>query len=419
MRQYFTYDETKPEKFIFTIMILFASSLVVFGFFCDTPQGILAGLITIIQSQAGLITDSMEVGGMGAAFVNAGMVMFLSIALLKVGKLSFTGISIACLLLMAGFSLFGKDICNITPIIGGGWLYALYKKEHFGKYLYISLFGTALAPVVTELPVTTGMVGIHGVLLSVGTGVLIGFLLPAIAAYTMQVHQGYNLYNVGFTAGLVGMVIVSILKFLGYSFVERLVWSSGNNLKLSILLFIQFAAMIIIGYFCNHRSFKYVLNITRHSGRAVADFVMLDGFAVTLINMGVIGTAATWYVLTVGGDLNGPTLGGIYTICGFGAFGKHIRNISPVVLGVVIISLFSARQLNQPSMMLAALFSTALAPIAGQYGWWWGSVAGAIHVSVVLNTGMLHAGLNLYNNGFAAGLVCVVLVPLIEALKKD
>ena len=65
------------------------------------------------------------------------------------------------------------------------------------------------------------------------------------------------------------------------------------------------------------------------------------------------------------------------------------------------------------------LAGAKLAPIAGQFGWGWGMLAGAIHASVVLNTGFLHGGLNLYNNGFSAGLVCIVLVPLIESLRKE
>ena len=46
-------------------------------------------------------------------------------------------------------------------------------------------------------------------------------------------------------------------------------------------------------------------------------------------------------------------------------------------------------------------------------------IAGAIHASVVLNVGVLHGGLNLYNNGFSAGLVCIVLLPLIQAIRRE
>ena len=40
-------------------------------------------------------------------------------------------------------------------------------------------------------------------------------------------------------------------------------------------------------------------------------------------------------------------------------------------------------------------------------------------MSIVQNTAYLHGGLNLYNNGFAAGLTCIIMIPLIEALKRE
>jgi hypothetical protein len=46
-----------------------------------------------------------------------------------------------------------------------------------------------------------------------------------------------------------------------------------------------------------------------------------------------------------------------------------------------------------------------------------GVLAGYIHSSVVLNVGVLHAGFNLYNNGFAGGMVAAILVPLLEAFR--
>ena len=105
-------------------------------------------------------------------------------------------------------------------------------------------------------------------------------------------------------------------------------------------------------------------------------------------------------------------------MCGFAAFGKHPKNILPVMFGVLVSTVIMVHNLQDPSVVLAALFGTALAPIAGQFGWKWGIVAGIIHSSVVLNVGGLHGWMNLYNNGFAAGLVCIVLVPLIEAIRN-
>ncbi|MFQ8730976.1 MAG: DUF1576 domain-containing protein [Enterocloster bolteae] len=73
-----------------------------------------------------------------------------------------------------------------------------------------------------------------------------------------------------------------------------------------------------------------------------------------------------YFVLAVGGDLNGPTICGIFTIVGFSSTGKHLRNIAPIMLGVYSCQLLRrhGRFISHPPM-LALLFSTTLAPVAG------------------------------------------------------
>ena len=124
---------------------------------------------------------------------------------------------------------------------------------------------------------------------------------------------------------------------------------------------------------------------------------------------------ATLLLLAVGGDINGPTIGGIFTIVGFSATGKHIRNILPIMAGVYLGSLTKNWSITDPSCTLAFLFSTTLAPIAGEFGIIAGIIAGYLHSSVALNVGMINSGMNLYNNGFAGGLVAIILVPVIQS----
>ncbi len=384
--------------------------------FCvDTPLQVLQGFWIIISSPAGLITDSILIGGLGAAFFNAGLVLLYSIFLLRWAKVPFSGISIACLFLMAGFSLFGKDIWNIQPFILGGWLYSRYKKEPFSRYIYTTLFGTTLCPVASEV----GMIldGFVAVIAMVLVGVAIGFLIPPIAVFSVRAHQGYNLYNVGFAAGLLGMIFASLCKSFGYEFQTQSKWSSGNNFLLGGWLAFLFLFTIAAGLLLEPK-WKNYPRMFRHSGRLIADFVLLDGIGFSLINMGVVGCIGLATTLLTGNQINGPTMGGIFTMCGFAAFGKHPKNILPVMFGVLVSTVIMVHNLQDPSVVLAALFGTALAPIAGQFGWKWGIVAGIIHSCVVLNVGGLHGWMNLYNNGFAAGLVCIVLVPLIEAIRN-
>ena len=46
------------------------------------------------------------------------------------------------------------------------------------------------------------------------SGVAIGFFVPPIAGYTVKIHQGFDLYNVGFAAGFLGLGIASIFVCL-------------------------------------------------------------------------------------------------------------------------------------------------------------------------------------------------------------
>ena len=69
--------------------------------------------------------------------------------------------------------------------------------------------------------------------------------------------------------------------------------------------------------------------------------------------------------------------------------------------------------------MLAILFSTCLAPIAGQFGSLIGILVGIVHINIVSNIGYIHGGLNLYNNGLAGGFVAMILIPLITTFKKE
>jgi hypothetical protein len=408
--------KTKRE---YAILTFYAMSFIIFGFIIDSAKDIFKGLFRIIREPDILITDYIGVGGMGAAFVNSGLIALVSILILFMLKINITGAATSAVWLMAGFALFGKNIFNIWFIIAGVWLYSRYQKEKFSKYIFIAMFGTSLAPLVTQVMFNTGLPKILSISLGMVIGLGVGFILPPLSAYLMRVHQGFNLYNIGFTAGVIGTITISVFKSYGLKIEERFIWTSGNNNILGMFLFLLFMSMIIISLIIDKSAYMKYKNLFKYTGRLVSDFMILEGFAPTLFNMGVNGIFATAYVIIVGGDLNGPTIGGIFTIVGFSAFGKHLKNMLPIFIGVFLGSISKTWSINDPSILMAALFGTTLAPIAGAFGWKWGIVAGFLHSSLVLNVGFLHGGVNLYNNGFSGGLVAATLIPIIEALRKD
>ena len=117
-----------PPYVILSILYLF---FIVFAFFLDTPKEIFYGLKSIILSSDILITDYMEVGGIGAALVNASLTSLLSILLLMIIGIKPNGSTIMSLWLMTGFSFLGKNIFNIWPIIFGVYLFSKYQKDTF------------------------------------------------------------------------------------------------------------------------------------------------------------------------------------------------------------------------------------------------------------------------------------------------
>jgi hypothetical protein len=316
-----------------------------------------------------------------------------------------------------GFGLFGKNLLNVWFIVIGVILYARVKGEPFSTHINTAFFGAALAPVFSEILFSTSLSLQVSLPLSVATALLLGFTLAPAAAQLFKAHMGFSLYNMGFTAGIVGTLIVALYKSYGYVPDPVMVWARGNNVLLGAFSFAVFGSMIAFGFYLNSAVFSKMKRLMSLSGQSPTDFIALVGLDATLVNMGLTGLIGTAYVLLVGGDLNGPTIGAILTIVGFAAFGKHPRNILPIMAGVVVGSLAKPWGISDPSILLAALFGTTLAPIAGRFGWHWGIVAGFVHSSAALSVGQVHAGLNLYNNGFAAGIVAAVLVPVIMAVQ--
>ena len=404
---------------IFPATMAFSIGLILLGLFLQPPAEILKGLYKIITMQDLLITDYVFIAGPGAALVNAGLVTIVSICIIRFSGDPYNGFTIVEMGLMAGFSLFGKNLFNIWPIILGTWLYARYQKEPFSKYASVALLATSLAPLVSYMALGS----IHASLpLGFVAGLVVGFLMPPLSAYTYKIQNGMNLYNTGFACGLMAMMIVPVLTAFGDKPDSVLYWASGYNLQFSIVLIILCVTLILLGLFATPlpvwavwASYRRLLSTT---GRAPSDYLRMFGGGPVLINIGINGLLGMAYVLLIDGQLNGPTIGGIFTMMGFGAFGKHPRNVLPVMVGIALGALGMHHLPNYPPLQLAGLFGTTLAPIAGHFGWPFGILAGFIHSALVLQTGGPVAGLNLYNNGFSGGLIAIVLYPTITAIWK-
>ncbi len=409
------YDKMFPYLWAYAGLLALAGVL----FAIDGREDILRGLYTIVTTEDALITDYVLVAGPGAALVNSAIVTAIAICVLYLAEDTLNGMTLVEMGLMSGFSLFGKNFVNIWPILAGTWLYTKLRKQPLAGNIGIGLMATALAPIVSYIALDNGWGGpVEGVM----AGLAIGFVMPPLAAYTYRIQNGMNLYNVGFACGLVAFICVPLMASMGADPTTHYRWAKGYDLPFGVLLGTICAGLIIIGLFFSRKpiwaSWAGYRRLLQTSGRAPSDYLRMFGPAPVLINTGVNGLIGMAYILLSGGDLNGPTVGGILTIMGFSAFGKHAFNILPVMAGVALGSVVMDWSLTDSAVQLACLFCTTLAPVAGYFGWGYGVLAGFLHSSVVLYTGSPVAGMNLYNNGFSGGLVAIVLYPAIMAIAR-
>lgn len=402
-------------KFAFIYAIFFA----VIGLILATPKEIFDGFVKIMLANDILITDYFYLAGIGPALMNVSVVTLVTVLIMYFNKVPLNGGGILTIGLMSGFSFFGKNIFNMWFIILGTYIFCLVNKEKFSKYVIISLLSTALAPLISTTFFYGGDATFKHIITSVICGIIIGFVMPLLAAHTDKLLHGLSLYNGGFAIGLLALIMVPILKSYGYEFSTTLKWSEGYNIEISAILYSISILFVISGIMRDRKNaWNNYKNILKRPGSPTHDFTVLDGMDAVLINMGINGIISTTYILLIGGDLNGPTIGGILTVIGFGAKGKHAKNIIPIMLGIALGGITKQWNPNLPSAQLAALFGTTLAPVAGTYGFIAGVFAGFIHSSVTLHAGLGYSGVNLYNNGFAGGIVSIVMFPILSKYIK-
>lgn len=412
-------DTTSPtlnRRRITLLISLLGVGLIITGFLVNSPSEVLSGELAILTSPSILITDYIAYANLGAAFFNAGLVTLIGLGLAWLIRARFNGYLLSAIFTLCGFAFFGKNVFNILPIFAGVFLFdLLFAHVRMKDLIAPLLFGTTLGPVVSQVAFGFDL-GWWGLVGGIVLGVVVGMLLAALMNHIYSFHLGYNLYNTGTTGGFVATVAYITMRGFGLDIDPAFYWSTAHTPFLSLYVLVLMVGMIGLGLFWG-ASFTNYKRIWKSSGRLASDYVVIADLGTTLVNMGVIGLIALGYVHFVGGDVNGAILAGIFTVAGFGALGKHPRNIVPVMLGVYLFCIPNVWQHSEPGPLLAALFCTTLAPLAGKFGFLAGVAAGALHLPMVMHVGGIHGYMNLYNNGFAGGLAMLIIIGFIKGLR--
>lgn len=397
-----------------------------------------SGFAQILMSPAQLTKDYFEVGSVSGAFLNVALVGFACTAMAFLPGAAVNGLTIAAYFLTTGFSFWGINFLNMWPFFLGVMLHALARRESFAKYVNLAMFSTALCPLASELLLRYPESGeprgvtLTGVVLMLAVGMLIGFLTPAMAAHSPSVHKGYDLYSAALPGVLLGLFAVAVLyKSLGHAVPEIAATLGGSHPGVVWTFCIVFFGLCVLaGWQLNGRSFGGYADLLRDTGHK-ADFAAKYGAGLAVMNVGVYGLMILAYYIFVNavqGDalagFNGVTLGIVFCMVCFGGAGAHPGNVWPIMAGYVVFSFAATLCLggvfpvNAQAIMVGLCFASGLAPIAGNYGWWAGVLAGGMHYFLVTSIPAIHGGFSLYNGGFTSLLIAVILTPQLETFCK-
>ena len=407
---------------------------------------IFSGLWKIMTGTCKISTNYFALGGFGATFLNMGLVGLFCTALCFLPGAKPNQVTTLGVLLTIGFASWGIHVLNMLPTVLGVCLYCLVKKEKLGAMSNAMLYSTGIAPLISDLLFRypgTEYIGFNylGLGITLVVGLFIGFILPAGLAHAPNLHKGYDHYSAAAPIGVTAFFLRSVLYnvMLGWKLADLGKLSTLGALDVvswqatNIFCFIVFGLCIIFALLMGCTPKDY-WNLMKDSGHGVC-FSSKYGNATFLMNMGVFGLMIVGY-FNLAGAIDGTnvwtgmTFGIVFCMLATCNSGSHPGNVWPIMVGYMLTSfLFGGifkllggesygLTIGSQSILIGLCYANGLSPIAGKYGVGYGMLAAGMHYLLVTAVPDMHGGFCLYNGGFTAIFVCILLVPVLEKFCK-
>ena len=407
---------------------------------CMPDRGnMFTGLWNILSQPSKISANYFAMGGFAATFLNMGLVCLVSLGLFVVFRGTPNNVSTLAVILTVGFGSWGINVLNMWFSVLGVVIYGLVKKEKMGTLVNAMLFSTGIAPLITDLLIrypNPEAVGFNwlGLGLALLVGFIIGFFLPAGLAHSPKVHKGFDLYSAALPIGMTAFLLNAILyKTMGVSLPQALSDLDKASMNVSsqsianIFCLTVFGLCVVFAFLlgCKPKDYWQL----RKDPALVTNFSSTYGNAVFLMNLGVFGLMILGYYNLIGANFNDITFGIIFCMLATCNSGSHPGNVWPIMLGYYVASVVFGwiapmlggnfvYQINAQAICVGLCYANGLSPIADKYGWRYGFIAAVLHYLLVTSVPNMHGGFCLYNGGFTAALICLMLVPELERFFK-
>lgn len=430
---------THPEQVLraafwgFSVLCLLAALL------SPDRADMVSGLVRICTQSGQTVKSYFDTryGGVAGTFLNVGLVGVIASTLYSLPGSKPDGVSVLAFFLTMGFSFWGITALCMLLVLPGAWLYARFKRTTLGAHANFALFATGLSPLLTDLLFRypgvewKGFTG-QGILWAVGVGVFLALVLPIGTKEAGKVTRGFSLYGAAVPLGIAAFFLYSLLyQVLGGALPNGENFPQHGNVGVDdafvweahLFCIAVFVGAILLGLYTGG-SFRKWKELLKDSGHNV-DYADKYGAGTALISLGIYGLAIVAMYDLIGAVWNAATLGCVFCMVCCAVKGSHVRNVLPIVVGYAAASLVTmwvcnslgtsfSLPMNVQAIVIGLCFANGLSPLAGEYGFLAGAVAGAMHYIFVTCVPNLHGGFCLYNGGFTCMFVCVLLVPLVE-----
>lgn len=390
--------------FIKLFLYLHCVLLLLFALTQDSFSQLMKGLLLIIAHP--LITDYFELAGIGATFLNSFLVTAIYLLIIFKKKVTIDFTFLATIFTITGFSFFGKNLFNTLPIILGNHLYMAVSKKNCPTTINMTIFSSAVAPIVSYVAFGLQLPLLPRFIAGISLGIFLGFLFPMISDHVQIFHKGLNLFNGGFAAGILSMIVYGILNLFDIAPHNPPSFSSMYDttaITFYLFFFLSFLMIPIITIFLQKKSQNNFLS------------PKVQQVQNTLIQVVILAIFYLLYLRIINASINGVILGSLLTALGFCFLGIQFKDVLNPFIGVVILQMLAENiVISQPEMISVAIFSIGLTPLSKRYGGKIGLLSGMLLIILVPLTAALHGGLNLYNSGFACGFVAATIVSLCE-----
>ena len=188
--------ETNSKPLLWFFLIYFVYTIFQ-GFWLNGKS--FRGYLSLVNTH-GYKEDYLAEFGLPLVMINYGVLGLLSMGYFLLVGGPVTGLTVGALLCLLCWCGLGSTPKNLLPIMLGYALVSLFASWDLGtQTICIGLcFATGLCPIA----------GRYGFLAGLAAGALHACLVTSTAAF----HGGFNLYNGGFTSGLVACVLVPFLE---------------------------------------------------------------------------------------------------------------------------------------------------------------------------------------------------------------